>query len=74
MKLTETHPELAHSLQRAYSGEKATALAYIGHAASLASLEERERGKEIEQDEWDHHKHVKQLMEQYEVPISSYCE
>ena len=35
MKLS--HPAMVTLLQKAYSGEKAAALAYIGHAASLRS-------------------------------------
>lgn len=74
------HPDLVELLQRAYSAERAAALAYVGHAKSLAA---RGAGsdpaviaavKRIEQDEWDHRGHVLSLMRRYEIPVSRFYE
>lgn len=48
------HPELTKSLRTAYSGEKAAAFAYVGHAASLSEQAEIEAVNRIERDEWEH--------------------
>jgi|GEM_PF-5009750 len=48
MKLS--HPALMTLLQKAYSGEKAAAMAYIGHAASLRSPAAKAAVKPIEAD------------------------
>ncbi len=42
------HPHLVDSLRKAYSAEKAASFAYIGHAGSLKSPEEKERVRQIE--------------------------
>lgn len=74
------HPALVELLQRAYSAERAAALAYVGHASSL-----RSRGvgadpavitavQRIEQDEWNHREHVRVLMRRYGVPVSRFYE
>lgn len=68
------HPELIKSLRLAYSAEKAAAFAYIGHAASLKNAEEIDPVRQIEQDEWDHRRHVLAMMKQYDIPISRYYE
>ena len=68
------HPALARLLQRAYSGEKAAALAYIGHAGSLRNSEAKAAVKQIEEDEWHHRQNVLALMQKYEVPISRWDE
>ncbi len=48
------HPALVDLLRRAYSGERAAAFAYIGHAGSLRRREtEREAVRQIEEDEWE---------------------
>ena len=52
MKLN--HPKLVRLLQKAYSAEKAAAFAYIGHARSVKSKEEKIAIKQIEDDEWVH--------------------
>ena len=65
---------LAQSLQLAYSAERAAAFAYIGHAASLKNQTEKQRVKEIEDDEWDHRAHVLKIMKQYEIPVSRFYE
>jgi demethoxyubiquinone hydroxylase (CLK1/Coq7/Cat5 family) len=72
MKLS--HPALRRLLQRAYSGEKAAALAYIGHAGSLRDPAAKAAVREIEQDEWNHRANVLALMQQYDVPISRWLE
>lgn len=72
MKLND--PRLIRSLQLAYSAEKAAAFAYIGHAESLPDPDERERVREIEQDEWDHRRHVLEIMDEYDIPISTWHE
>ena len=74
LSMTLNHPTLRASLQKAYSAEKAAALAYIGHAASLKDPKERTRVKEIEQDEWDHRNAVNELMQLYDIPVSKYYE
>jgi hypothetical protein len=45
---------LVRLLTRAYSGERAAALAYRGHWRSLPEGEDRERIKRIEAEEWHH--------------------
>ena len=68
------HPHLIDSLRKAYSAEKAASFAYIGHAGSLKSPEEKERVQQIEQDEWDHRRNVLKIMQQYDIPVSKYYE
>jgi rubrerythrin len=68
------HPRLVNSLRKAYSAEKAASFAYIGHAGSLRSPEEKQRVQQIEQDEWDHRRNVLAIMQQYEIPVSKYYE
>ena len=72
MKLS--HPALVNLLQRAYSGEKAAALAYIGHAGSLRDPGAKAAVKQIEEDEWHHRRNVLSIMRQYDVPISRWFE
>jgi hypothetical protein len=72
MKLS--HPALALLLQKAYSGEKAAAFAYIGHAGSLRCPNAKVAVKQIEDDEWHHRANVLALMQKYEVPVSRYYE
>ena len=64
------HPPLVKLLQRAYSAERAAALAYIGHASSLKNQAAKVAVKQIEADEWAHRRHVLKIMRQYDVPIS----
>ena len=68
------HPKLVRLLQLAYSAEKAAAFAYIGHAGSVKSPEEKASIRQIELDEWQHRETVLSLMRQYDVPISRYFE
>ncbi len=64
------HRPLVRSLQRAYSAERAASLAYIGHAASLRDPAAKARIKAIEQDEWDHRRHVLGILQHYGIPVS----
>jgi len=64
------HPALVESLQRAYSAERAASFAYIGHAGSLKDPAEKAAVKQIENDEWDHRRHVLGIMRQYDIPVS----
>lgn len=66
--------KLVRSLQLAYSAERAAAFAYIGHAGSLRKTSEKEAVRQIEQDEWDHRKHVLEIMREYEIPVSRWLE
>jgi len=68
------HPPLVDLLKRAYSAEKAAAFAYIGHASSLKTPEEKAAVKQIEDDEWHHRENVLAIMRKYGVPISRYYE
>ncbi len=68
------HKELVKLLQMAYSAEKAAAFAYIGHAGSVKSADEKKAIKQIEDDEWGHRREVLEIMKQYNVPISKYYE
>lgn len=68
------HPVLESSLRLAHSAERAAAFAYIGHAGSLKSPEEREAVKRIEQDEWEHRAHVLEIMREYDIPVSKWLE
>ena len=68
------HPKLVDLLKRAYSAEKAAALAYIGHARSVKDPDEKSDIRQIEQDEWHHRKVVHSIMQQYRIPVSRYYE
>ncbi len=68
------HPDLIDLLQRAYSAEKVAAFAYQGHAGSVKKSEEKKVIRQIEIDEWNHRKEVREIMQKYEIPISKYFE
>ena len=68
------HPALVTLLQRAYSGEKAAAFAYIGHARSLRDPAAKAAVRQIEEDEWQHRENVLALMRRYDVPVSRWLE
>jgi hypothetical protein len=68
------HPALVELLQRAYSAERAASFAYVGHAASLKDPAAKAAVKQIEDDEWDHRRHVLQIMRRYDVPVSRWFE
>ena len=55
--------QLIRILQHAYSGEWAAAYAYRGHWKSLKSPVERERIRQIENEEWVHREHVGLMLE-----------
>lgn len=67
-------PTLIELLQKAYSGEKAAAFAYQGHAGSVKSADEKLAIKQIEIDEWNHRAEVLTMMQQYGVPVSKFQE
>ncbi len=54
---------LVSLLKRAYSGEKAAAFAYQGHAKSVSDQEIRREIEQIERDEWVHRKDVGVMLE-----------
>jgi hypothetical protein len=54
--------ELIAILQLAYSGERAAARAYQGHARSVRSAEQKKRIAAIESDEWAHRKRVGEML------------
>ena len=68
------HPALGKLLKKAYSGEKAAAFAYIGHARSLRDPAAKAAVRQIEEDEWKHRENVLGLMRRYEVPVSRWLE
>ncbi len=72
MKLEDK--KLAASLQRAYSAERAAALAYVGHARSLSDEDEIRAVRKIEGDEWEHRREVLAIMRLYEIPVSRWLE
>ena len=75
MPPTIDSPALVDLLRRAYSGERAAAFAYIGHAGSLRRREtERVAVRQIEEDEWEHRRQVKQLMDFYSIDPSRWYE
>jgi hypothetical protein len=68
------HYKLVDLLQQAYSAERAAAFAYQGHAGSVKDINEKSAIKQIEIDEWNHRKEVLQIMQQYNVPVSTFYE
>jgi hypothetical protein len=54
----EATRSLARILRHAYSGEKAAAYAYRGHWRSCRAPEERDRIRQIEDEEWHHRQQV----------------
>jgi len=58
---------LVRLLQLAYSGEKAAALAYQGHARSVRNSDEKAMISKIENDEWVHRRKVGALLERLEA-------
>jgi len=53
---------LIHILQLAYSGELAAAYAYRGHWRSVSNSEEKDRIRQIEDEEWNHRQLVGQML------------
>lgn len=68
------HPALIDLLQQAYSAEKAAAFAYQGHAGSVKDPTDKQLIKQIEIDEWNHRSEVLEIMQQYNIPVSTYYE
>lgn len=68
------HPALVASLKLAHSAERAAAFAYIGHAGSLKNETEIAAVRQIEQDEWEHRRHVLAIMHEYDIPVSRWLE
>jgi demethoxyubiquinone hydroxylase (CLK1/Coq7/Cat5 family) len=58
MRAGDHQQQLVHILQRAYSGELAAGFAYRGHWKSLKDSIERERIRQIENEEWVHRERV----------------
>lgn len=57
-----TRRKLVRLLQLAYSGEKAAALAYQGHAASVKDTVQAAMIRKIENEEWVHREKVGKLL------------
>ncbi len=53
---------LIRQLQLAHAGERAAAIAYIGHARSLRRGPERDAIKKIEADEWGHRRRLGEML------------
>jgi hypothetical protein len=68
------HQPLIKLLQGAYSGEKAAAFAYQGHAGSVKDPVQKAEIKQIEDDEWGHKKEVLAIMKEYDIPVSKFYE
>ncbi len=68
------HPQLVDLLKRAYSAEKAAALAYQGHARSVKDHIDKLAIKQIEEDEWNHRHDVLQIMNTYGIQVSHWYE
>jgi len=54
--------------------KKQAAFAYQGHAGSVKDAEAKKAIRQIEVDEWNHRKEVLVIMNQYNIPISTYYE
>ncbi|HEX7254146.1 MAG TPA: demethoxyubiquinone hydroxylase family protein [Thermoanaerobaculia bacterium] len=61
--LSETRRGLVDLLQLAYSGEKAAALAYRGHARTVRDPTQKAMIEKIERDEWVHREKVAGMLE-----------
>ena len=72
--MIQLQPELKDLLQLAYSAERAASFAYQGHAGAVKEPEDKKRIKEIEDDEWIHRADVLKIMQEYEIPISTWYE
>jgi rubrerythrin len=68
------HPALVDLLKKAYSAEKAAAFAYQGHAGSVKPEIEKKAIRQIEIDEWNHRREVLEIMNKYDIPVSSFYE
>ena len=70
----QLQPELINLLQLAYSAERAASFAYQGHSGAVKEKEDKIRIKEIEADEWIHRADVLKIMQEYQIPVSSFYE
>lgn len=61
-------------MQMAYSAEKAAAFAYMGHAGSVKSEDEKKAIRQIEVDEWNHRAEMLSLLNKYNIPVSKFYE
>jgi rubrerythrin len=58
----DSEAKLIKILQLAYSGERAAAYAYRGHWKSVTDLEEKQRIRQIEDEEWHHRQLVGEML------------
>jgi len=72
--MTLADPILVKLLQQAYSGEKAAAFAYQGHAGAVKKVDEKAAIRQIEIDEWNHRAEVLKMMDLYGVRPSKWYE
>ena len=63
MREGNTHRKLIALLQLAYSAERAAGYAYRGHWQSVAAKDERDRIRQIENEEWHHRQLVGGMLE-----------
>ena len=63
MPQPDSRSKLIALLQLAYSAERAAAYAYRGHWHSVVSQDERDRIRQIENDEWHHRELVGEMLE-----------
>lgn len=61
--MSDARKGLIQILQGAYSGEVAAAYAYRGHWKSLKESPEKQRIRQIEEEEWDHRRRVGEWLE-----------
>ncbi len=64
MHKEEARQALLDLLVRAYSGELAAALAYMGHTKAVSSREERDTITRIRAEELDHRRHLARMIHQ----------
>ena len=65
--MQKLHPKLCRYLQLAHAAERAAALAYIGHAASLPEGPVRRHVQQIEDEEWQHREELACIMRLYGI-------
>jgi rubrerythrin len=59
---TDARARLVALLRLAYSGERAAAYAYRGHARSVSDADQRQRIRTIEDEEWHHRRLVGEML------------
>ncbi|MBS1911377.1 MAG: ferritin-like domain-containing protein [Bacteroidetes bacterium] len=62
METSNSRRDLVGILKLAYSGERAAAYAYRGHARAVTDPEERDRIRAIEEEEWHHRNLVGEML------------